>query len=441
MNTATPCLSRRATAALLLSALLPLIDSSIVTVLLPAIATTISGSAAALPLGISGFILTATVGIIVSSTCMRRFGTRTIWQIALGGFAFASVAVALSPTVTVFLTARLVQGLACGFIMPAVHTLVVEAVGRAGMRAALTTIGVPAVIAPAFGPLFGGLLQELVGWRPLFAINLPLVLLALIFRGSLAEPQTHPAPLGIVQALPAVIGGVGLVSALNYSSYLPAPTLGAVLGASALLIVLFSLLDLHSEHPLLSVSIYRYTRFSTTMILCVLIGSVFYGSLLSTSLHIHNTLGGTTSMAGVVLGVQGGGAWIARRAMQTCFASTPAFLVMGAGLGVAGAATLGIHTISSMSWGLLVAAALRGLGLGACTLVALSASYEGVPDEQAAVVGTHTRLMLQLGGALGTALVGAWPGSSAGLGAGLAAVALAGTVLATIANRVFRRIA
>jgi hypothetical protein len=74
----------------------------------------------------------------------------------------------------------------------------------------------------------------------------------------------------------------------------------------------------------------------------------------------------------------------------------------------------------------VVSSLVRGLGLGACTLLALSAAYEVVRDAQTPAVGAHTRLMLQTGGAFGTALVGVWAGSATGLGLLVGAVAVVG---------------
>ncbi|WP_312809258.1 hypothetical protein [Corynebacterium variabile] len=111
-----------------------------------------------------------------------------------------------------------------------------------------------------------------------------------------------------------------------------------------------------------------------------------------------------------------------------------AFPVIAAGLVVAAVGTLGIQAVGS--WNAVtvavavVASLIRGLGLGACTLLALSAAYEVVSDGQTPVVGAHTRLMLQLGGALGTAAVGVWTSSAMTLGVLVAVVSLAGAVAA-----------
>lgn len=377
-------------------------------------------------------MLAATAGIVLSTTFMRRFGARHVWTTSVLVFALASALVGLSGTLPVFVTARVLQGASCGFIMPAVQQLVVDIVGRGGMRAALATIGLPAVVAPAFGPLLGGVLVDAVGWRVLFLVNVPLAVTAVVFaRGLLPRTPGRTAPFGIGQALPAVLGMVGLLWLVSSVSTLNV-TMSCILGAGAIsCIALFCLVDLRSPTPLLDMSLYRAPSFATVMVLCAIVGAVFYGTLLSTSLHIQSDLGEPAWIAGVLLGIQGLGAWVVRNLIKGPWKSANAFNVIAAGLALAATGTLGIQIVDS--WRPVTAAVLmacslvRGLGLGACTLLALSAAYEVVTDSETASVGAHSRLMLQLGGSLGTAAVGVWASSSVKLGVLVTAVSLIGT--------------
>lgn len=431
MKTLTP----RATAAMLLSAILPLIDSSLINVLLPAISRDFHVETSSLQLGISGYMLAATAGIILSTTCMRRFGARQIWFSSVLVFAIASVLVGLAPNLPLFLAARVLQGAACGFIMPTVQDLVVHIVGREGMRAALATIGLPAVIAPAAGPLLGGVLVDAVGWRALFLINIPFALIALLLaRSALPHTNGSNTPLGIGQALPALLGMVGVLWTINEIGQQSARRSALLFSASLVLIVVFCILDLRSQTPLLNVSLYRSGSFATAMLLSCIVGAVFYGTLLSTSLHVQSVLHKPAWVAGTLLGVQGLGAWAARRLVKGKWKGLNTFVLIGSGLFIAAATTLTVHAMTSsapLSLAILLAISfIRGLGLGACTLLSLSAAYEVVKDSHASEVGAHSRLVLQCGGSLGTAFVGVWSGSGLALGGSIAAFSLLGTVAA-----------
>lgn len=78
-----------------------------------------------------------------------------------------------------------------------------------------------------------------------------------------------------------------------------------------------------------------------------------------------------------------------------------AFPVIADGLVVAAGGTMGIQAVGSWDAATITvtvgSSLIRGLRLGACTLLALSAAYEVVSDGQTPAVGAHTRLMLQLG--------------------------------------------
>ncbi|KAB1503137.1 multidrug efflux MFS transporter [Corynebacterium sp. 320] len=443
-------LSRRATVVMLLTVILPLIDSSLVNVLLPTISREFHSPESDLQLGISGYMLAATVGIILSTTCIRRWGSRRVWWYSVLLFAATSAFVGVAPTIPLFFIARILQGGACGFIMPAVQALIADIVGRDNMRSALATIGLPAVVAPAVGPLLGGVLVDAVGWRALFLINVPIACVALALApgasantpGVVSSRQHGTTPLGITQAIPAICGMVGLLWTITSVGQLPPGVLALMLLVSCAFIGAFWLLDIRSDAPLLDMSLYRHGPFAGAMLLSTIVGTVFYGTLLSTSLHVQSSLQQPAWIAGVALGIQGLGAWAARRLVKGRWAEFNAFSLIGAGLVVAAVGTVGIQAVSS--WGavslvaICAASLVRGLGLGVCTLLSLSAAYEVVTDAQAPAVGAHSRLMLQCGGALGTAAVGVWAGaawSSLGLGLCIAAACGLGAVAALLVRR------
>ena len=157
---------------------------------------------------------------------------------------------------------------------------------------------------------------------------------------------------------------------------------------------------------------------------------------LSTSLHIQTDLGKPAWCAGCVLAVQGVGAWAVRSLIKGPWKAVNPFQVIAAGLILSAIGTVGIQLVTQWSAVQLVvlflSALIRGLGIGGCTLMALSAAYEVVTADDAGVVGAHTRLMLQLGGALGAAAVGVWSGPAIGLGVLTAVMAFAGALASLI---------
>lgn len=398
-------------AALLLSAILPLLDSSMVNVAVPTIGEEFRVEAAQVQLTVSGYMLAATIGIALSATATRRLSSRTTWLISVSAFVIASLLCGLAPNLMALVIFRVVQGLACGFIMPAVQSLLVDMVGPAGMRAALATIGLPAVVAPAFGPLFGGAIIAAVGWRWMFFINIPLGLaaIALAWR-SVPTAKRSPDPVGPLQIFSASLGLAALLWAV--SAHNPWWALAAL---AALLI--YIRLDLRADHPLLGMRLYANQAFSAVMGLCLVIGAVFYGTLLATVLQIEEWFEADPIKVGLLLAIQGAGAWISRSLVKGPLAKVPAIPIIGGGLiaiGV-GTAILALPAAHPLGPTLLIGHLIRGLGAGAGTVVALAAAFEVAPQAEAASASAHTRVMLQLGGALGAAGVGVWSASAVGL--------------------------
>lgn len=437
-------LTPRVTATFLLASILPLLDSSLVNVLLPAIGADLNVPQRTVQLGVSAYMLAGAAGIVLSTTTNRKYGARAVFLGSVIFFGLASAGVGASTSLAMFVTMRTVQGLACGFIMPSVQALAAAIVGRDGMRSALATIGLPAVVAPAFGPLVGGVLVDSLGWRVLFYVNIPVVLLALLLSSrALPKTPSRDVPLGLMQALPAVIGLVGLLWAITSVSFQDESTVIVVGIGSLLLIGIFCYFDLKAATPVLDMSLYSAPAFSGVMVLCLLVGGVFYGTLLATSLHIQMGMQQPAFIAGIILGIQGVGAWVARRQIKQRWSTTSPFGLICVGLLLAAVATIGMQTVTAWSVGTaffsVFCAAVRGLGLGVCTLLALSAAYEVVEEKHAAAVGAHTRLMIQLGGALGAAVVGVWHGTAFSLGGLVSVIALCGAVCAFVLGKKEKR--
>jgi len=171
-------------ATCILASSLAFVDGSVTNVALPAIGKGLGGSAADLQWVINAYLLPLSALLLLGGAAGDRYGRV---RLLVGGtilFAAASAACALAPSLPVLLAARGAQGIGAAILMPnSLAILGASFAGETRGRAIGIWASVGAVLA-AIGPVIGGWLLDVTGWRAIFLINLPLaagaILLALI---------------------------------------------------------------------------------------------------------------------------------------------------------------------------------------------------------------------------------------------------------------------
>jgi EmrB/QacA subfamily drug resistance transporter len=172
-------------ATCILASSLAFVDGSVTNVALPAIGKALGGSAADLQWVINAYLLPLSALLLLGGAAGDRYGRM---RLLVGGtilFALASAACALAPGLPVLLAARAVQGIGAAILMPnSLAILGASFAGETRGRAVGIWASAGAMLA-AIGPVIGGWLIDVVGWRAIFLINLPLALgaiaLALIY--------------------------------------------------------------------------------------------------------------------------------------------------------------------------------------------------------------------------------------------------------------------
>jgi MFS family permease len=161
-------------ATTILASSLAFIDGSVVNVGLPAIGRSLNADGGVLSWIINGYLLPLSALLLLGGAAGDRFGRRRILVLGVALFALASAWCALAPTATLLVAGRIVQGAGAALLMPnSLAILGTHFEGEARGRA----IGIWAAVgaaAGAIGPLIGGWLVDVTGWRAIFFINLPL---------------------------------------------------------------------------------------------------------------------------------------------------------------------------------------------------------------------------------------------------------------------------
>ena len=195
-------------ATTILASSLAFIDSSVVNVALPAVARDLSAGADGLQWTVNAYLLPLSAVMLFGGAAGDRFGRRRLLLLGTTLFAIASLGCALAPSLSSLLAARFLQGVGGALLMPnslAIlgQTFTGEAKGRAvGIWAAASAV------ASALGPVLGGWLVDLAGWRYIFLINIPVAALAIVLATRyVSESATRPDnALDVLGATLATIG-------------------------------------------------------------------------------------------------------------------------------------------------------------------------------------------------------------------------------------------
>jgi EmrB/QacA subfamily drug resistance transporter len=169
----------------ILASSLAFVDGSVTNVALPALGKALGGTAADLQWVINAYLLPLSALLLLGGAAGDRYGRV---KLLVGGtvlFAVASAACALAPDLSLLLAGRGLQGIGAAILLPnSLAILGATFTGEARGRAVGIWASAGAAIA-AVGPVLGGWLIDVVGWRAIFLINLPLAaaaaILALVF--------------------------------------------------------------------------------------------------------------------------------------------------------------------------------------------------------------------------------------------------------------------
>ncbi|QTF09154.1 MFS transporter [Brenneria izadpanahii] len=263
---------RLAMAAVMTTTTMAVFDGSMVNIALPQIARALDVSSGEAIWVSNGYLLTVAMTLAIFAALATRFGFRALFAFGLGVFTLASLGCAMSSSIETLIAMRLLQGIggaATLSIGPAILRSIFpnRLLGRIlGLNALLVAA------STAIAPILGGTLLSAMGWQWLFAINIPLGIIALTLTLHVIPGKPSPArePFDIAGAIlsAAMLGGF-IMAARTFSQQgdgaLAFNTLATAIayGVSAVIAGLaFIWRQRHAPKPLLPLGMFASTRFS-----------------------------------------------------------------------------------------------------------------------------------------------------------------------------------
>jgi EmrB/QacA subfamily drug resistance transporter len=201
---------RLALISAILASTIAAVDSSAVNVALPAIGRDLGGGFAAQQWVSNAYLLTLSSLILLAGSLTDRLGERRVFTFGVAGFGVGSALCAAAPTAGFLIGARALQGVAGATLTPAALAIIVavfpkdERGGAIGKWTAWGGIGILA------GPLIGGQIVDSASWRWIFAINIPLVIAALMLSRGAVPGRSQSSPTTRIDWTGAVLAALGL---------------------------------------------------------------------------------------------------------------------------------------------------------------------------------------------------------------------------------------
>ncbi|MFT3864413.1 MAG: MFS transporter [Solirubrobacterales bacterium] len=259
-----------------------ILDGTIVTTAAPSIGRSLGVPASSISLVISAYLVTLAVLIPASGWLAARFGARPVFLAAIVIFTFASIGCAASESLTELVAMRILQGVGGALMVPVGRRVVLAGTPKEELMRVMSFLVWPALIAPVFAPLVGGLITDYASWHWIFLINVPLG--ALAFAAALrlitSPPVPRPPRLDRLGVLLTCVGLGGLTYAADLvSRSSPNWPLAAALGVIAAVSLFAAVRHLLAiEAPLVNLRTLRVHTFRASLggsaIFWLVVGSV-----------------------------------------------------------------------------------------------------------------------------------------------------------------------
>jgi EmrB/QacA subfamily drug resistance transporter len=389
-----------------------IMDITIVNVALPTIGREFHVSPTAIDSIAISFLVSLAVFIPASGWLGDRYGGKRVLLIAIVVFTGASALCGIAANLGELVLFRVLQGAGGGMLAPVGMAMLYRVFPPEERVRAAAILTVPTTLAPALGPVVGGLLTTDLSWRWVYYVNMPIGAAAFLFGALFVREnrQLHPGRFDLPGFLLAGFG-LGLlmygVSEGPVEGWQSADVL-ATIAAGAVLLAAMVAIELRTAEPMVDLRLLGNRLFRLSNGVMVLGSIAFLGTVYAISLYYQDgrglsALGSGLSTAPEALGVMGG-AQLATRWLYPTFG--PRRQITGGLTGVA--VSIGLLGLlgpgTSLWWARLLMLTL-GLAVAQVFVPVQAAAFATITPESTGRASTMFNTVRQLGGAIGVAVL------------------------------------
>ena len=293
-------------AATCLGAFLVALDVTVVNVALPSIQREFNVGLVDTSWIINAYTLTFAALVIIGGKFGDIFGRKRLLLIGLLVFALGSLLGGLAPNVHFLQAARVIQGIGSAMMMPGALSILTEAFQRRDLSLAIGIWGGVGALGFILGPVIGGTFTSLFSWRAIFFLNLPIVVVTMVFAFRVVRESWDRTIdrsidyLGVAISAGAVFLLV-LATVWGNTYGWSSPLIVALFLAAGLLIILFALVEMRAKSPIVDPSFFRHRAFAVGASVRFAAGFAFLPVIFMSVIYLQTFLHKGAFEAGLML--------------------------------------------------------------------------------------------------------------------------------------------
>ncbi|WP_373778479.1 DHA2 family efflux MFS transporter permease subunit [Glaesserella sp.] len=252
----------------------------------------------------TGFLLVMGAFTPLTANVIQWFTTRTMLLVTLITFVVGTLICAFATSFPMLLGGRFIQAVSAAFTVPILFNtiLLIYPPDRRGTIMGIITMMF--MVAPAIGPTLSGVIVDYFGWRYLFLLTVPFILLsialAILFLKINLQPLNRPK-IDCLSVFLSILGLGTLVYSTSNFAILSLPVFGTLFVGSMILIAWFAKRQTILTEPLVDLSVFQVKQYRYAMIILAILMFVFIGAELIMPMYMQQVVLLSGTATGLIL--------------------------------------------------------------------------------------------------------------------------------------------
>jgi len=389
------------------------LDMTIANVSVPSISGALGATTSQGTWVITSYSVAEAITVPLTGWLAARFGAVRVFVTAMLMFGVFSALCGLSTSLGMLVFFRICQGFAGGPLMPLSQTLLLRIFPKEKATAALTIWSMTTLVAPVVGPILGGYLCDEHSWPWIFYINVPIAATCAFIAWKMLKRYEQPLlrnPIDRIGLALLVVWVASLQLMLDEGKELDwfsSPTIVALAVIAAIGFAAFLIWELHDEHPVVDLRVFRHRGFSVSVLTISLAFAAFFGVNVLTPQWLQTYMGYTATTAGMATAWSGVSAVLVAPIVAVLSSRFDLRRLVFGGVMWLGLVTLlrSIATTDMGFWDVSLPIMLMGIGMPFFFIPTTSLALASVDEHETASAAGLMNFLRTLSGAFATSLI------------------------------------